>query len=294
MTKRRVSSRELGLVATEKLLGAEDLHYGYWDERLELKPENIRKAQEHYTEFILSHLPGPVTEGRPTTILDIGCGTGSTLLKLLQLGYAADGLCPSKPLCDRVREKQASVPDRPSELFPVRFEEMPEEGTQGRYDVALFSESFQYIPMPTSFEKLARLVRPGGSVVICDFFRTENDGDGGPGDGSFGGGHHLKAFYPLVEASPFEIEHDEDITDHISLNLELLNDILMNRIAPVLEMGGQYLEGRNPWIYKTIHWFARKKVRKIQYKYFSGFRSRETFERYKTYRLIKLRYGGGA
>ncbi len=293
MTKRRVSSRELGLVATEKLLGAEDLHYGYWDERLELKPENIRKAQEHYTDFLLSHLPGPVTDGEATTVLDIGCGTGSTLLKLLEAGYAADGLCPSEALCDRVREKQARVSERPSELFECRFEDLPGEEVAGRYDVALFSESFQYIPMPEAFERLSRIVRPGGLVVICDFFRTENDGDGGPGDGSFGGGHHLKAFSPQVEASPFTVEIDRDITDHISVNLELLNDILMNRVAPVLEMSGQYLQGRNPWIYKAIHWFARKKVRKIQFKYFSGFRSRETFERYKTYRLITLRHEGG-
>ena len=291
MTKRRVSSRELGLVATEKLLGAEDLHYGYWDDRLELKPENIRKAQEHYTEFLLSYLPGPTTASQPTTVLDIGCGTGATLLKLLKLGYAADGLCPSKPLCERVRQKQALVPDRPSELFDCRFEDLADEKNRGRYDVALFSESFQYIPMPDAFDKLARVVRPGGTVVICDFFRTRNDGDGGPGDGSFGGGHHLKDFYPQVEASPFEIEIDEDITDRIGPNLDLLNDILMNRLAPVLEMSGQYLQGRNPFIYRTVHWFARKRLRKIQYKYFSGFRSRETFERYKTYRLIRLRHG---
>jgi SAM-dependent methyltransferase len=287
---RRVSSRELGLVATEKLLEAEDLHYGYWDDRLELKAQNIRDAQEHYTDFLLSYLPGPTTDGRPTTVLDIGCGTGSTLLRLLRQGYAADGLCPSEPLCQRVREKQELVPDRPSKLFECRFEDLDEEETQGRYDVALFSESFQYIPMPDAFAKLSRLLRPGGSVVLCDFFRTLHDGDGGPGDRSFGGGHHLKDFYPLVEELPFEIDVDKDITAQITPNLELLNDILVNRVLPVLEMSGRYLEGRNPWIYRSVRWLARRKLDRVQFKYFSGFRSPETFERYKTYRLITLRY----
>ena len=65
---------------------------------------------------------------------------------------------------------------------------------------------------PEAFGRLARLLKPGGVVVICDFFRTEHDGDGGPGDKSFGGGHDLQEFYELVKSVPFEIETDRDIT----------------------------------------------------------------------------------
>jgi hypothetical protein len=28
------------------------------------------------------------------------------------------------------------------------------------------------------------ILKPGGKILICDFFRTGNDGDGAPGDGS--------------------------------------------------------------------------------------------------------------
>jgi len=33
----------------------------------------------------------------------------------------------------------------------------------------------------------------------------------------------------------------------------------------------------------------RKKLEKANYKYFSGYRSKETFERYKSYRLLVYR-----
>ncbi len=290
MKKRKVSSRELGLVATEKLLGVEDLHYGYWDDRLELKPQNVTKAQEHYTEFLLSHFPEPGRGEARTKVIDIGCGSGSTLVKLIRRGYDADGLCPAPALCDKIRERLQEFPDEGADVFQCKFEKMPAEKCDGTYDVGLFSESFQYIKMPVAFDHLAKLLKPGGKVIICDFFRTEHDGDGGPGDKSFGGGHDLQEFYDLLKTVPFKIETDIDITPQISPNLELLNDILMNRVKPVLQLTDEYLEGRNPWIYKTIRWFARKRIEKINYKYFSGHRTKATFERYKVYRLLVLVY----
>ena len=39
------------------------------------------------------------------------------------------------------------------------------------FDLCLFSESFQYIPMDVSLPKAARLA-PGGHVIVSDNFRT--------------------------------------------------------------------------------------------------------------------------
>ena len=36
-------------------------------------------------------------------------------------------------------------------------------------------------------------------------------------------------------------------------------------------------------------WSLRKKLKKANYKYFSGHRNKEVFERYKTYRLLIYR-----
>jgi hypothetical protein len=82
---------------------------------------------------------------------------------------------------------------------------------------------------------------------------------------------------------------DDDITKRVSPNLELLNDWLMNRAKPAGQTIHTYLSSNYSISTRLLMWFFRKKLRKLQYKYFSGHRSRETFERYKTYHLLVYR-----
>jgi hypothetical protein len=69
----------------------------------------------------------------------------------------------------------------------------------------------------------------------------------------------------------------------------LLNDWLMNRAKPASQTVHRYIRSNYPLSTRLLLWFFRKKLRKLQYKYFSGHRSRETFEKYKTYHLMVYR-----
>lgn len=274
-------SRELGLVLARQLLGVEDLHFGLWDTDLELRPGNLATAQQRYSDLLIGALPPP-----PARVLDIGCGTGHLLAQLLDRGYRVDGVIPAPSLAKVVRERLAERPGSDARLFECKFEDFPVAQMAGAYDVALFAESFQYIPMDASLPAAHTLLKPGGTMVICDFFKTEHHGDGGTGDRSFGGGHALKDFRATIAATPLRQLRDEDLTPRVSPNLDLINDILLNKVKPVGESLGRYFGDNYPLTSWVVRKLLAKKIAKANYKYFSGHRSKATFERYKSYRLL--------
>ena len=288
-----MSSRELGLVLAQQLLDIEDLHYGLWDPDLAVSLANIPLAQQRYTTQLLDLL-GRLLKGvsRPR-ILDVGCGTGHMLEQILARGYDVDAVNPSAYLNQQVRQRLARINAASTRLLETDFESMPDEACRNCYDLLLLSESFQYIPLPEFFANTARLLKTGGRVVICDFFKTAAHCDGEAGDRSFSGGHILGEFYRCVGESVFEIERDEDLTKQVSPNIALLDEWLTRRLVPAAGSIDLYLQGAYPKTTRLMKWLLRRKLERARYKYFSGNRSQAVFEKYKSYRLIVLRHGSG-
>ncbi|MBL1276659.1 MAG: class I SAM-dependent methyltransferase [Ectothiorhodospiraceae bacterium] len=293
--KDKMNSKELGLVLGQQILGVNDLHYGLWEHDIPLSFANVAEAQQRYTDRIIDALPsanGGGTGGG-TKVIDIGCGTGHILGQLLDRGFVADGLVPAPKLAEQVRKRLAERSSKPARLFEATFEQFPVDEYREGYDAALFSESYQYIPMAASFPILAKIIKPGGVIVICDFFKTEHAGDGQPGDKSFGGGHKMSTFYEELEKHPFSLVQDEDITHLVSPNIKLLDEALMLKIVPAGKTLNRFLTENYPrtWgIIKAIFkLFLGKKIEKQKYKYFTGNRTQAVFERYKTYRLLVLK-----
>ena len=285
----KMTSRELGLVLAQQLLAVEELHYGLWDPDLELSLVNLPVAQQRYSEMLLMLVGRLLAGASAPHILDVGCGTGQMLQQLTMRGFQVDAVNPSAHLNRKVRERLAAMGNTTSVLLETGFESIPEEHCQGQYDLLLFSESFQYIPLADICARAPALLNASGQIVICDFFKTAAHRAGGEGDRSFSGGHVLSEFYRLLETSEFEMEQDEDITARISPNIALLDEWLTQRLVPAVGSIDQYLQSSHPRLTKIFKWLARRKLERVRYKYLSGNRSQAMFEKYKSYRLIVLR-----
>ena len=225
-----MSSRELGLILAQQLLDVEDLHYGLWDSDLDLTLGNLAIAQQRYSDLLLDTAAGLLAHLPRPRILDVGCGTGHLAAQMLSRGWEVTAVSPTRSLADLARQRLADFPDSQARLLEDRFEDL-ESHRLGKFDLMLFSESFQYIPLPALFDKLPELLSPGSCVLRSDFFKTAVHGDGEPGDRCLGGGHGLAAFYDCLAQSPFELLRDDDITARVSPTIELLDVWLVFRLA---------------------------------------------------------------
>ena len=274
----RAVGLDVGLAFIRWLTGAENLHYGLWT-GLEVTAGNLRVAQDNYSAKLFGYLP----EGR-LRILDIGGGAGETARKLLALGHHVEIVVPSAFLAARCREtaKGATVHETTFEAFT---------GT-GPYDLCLFSESFQYIPMTESLPKCARLLAPGGQVLIADCFRTDaylGRQKTGPQPG---GGHRLSAFREAVAGSSFSIAAEEDITEAVAPSIDLeqrLFNVLGHGVTRVSDEVRAKRPGTHWALGRLVGLFlSRKRRDNLMQRLTGSSRTSEAFTRYNRYQIFRL------
>lgn len=267
---RKVDSKEVGLeighILFKYFLDTEYLHYGLFTDNLDTEVSNLAPAQINYAKFLISNIP-PQTK----TILDVGCGSGKFAHELIQKGYQVDCVSPGTILTEHARK----LLNGKSEIFQQKFEEV---NTDKKYDMILFSESFQYINMDASFTNSIKFLNPDGHIMICDFFKNEVEGIS-----PLGGGHNFKEFQQVVKKYPVNLIKEQNITDETAPTIDLVNKLSMEVIMPVYNLLFLLLEDRFKWVAKFIKWKYKKKLEKIQNKHFKGERSGENFKKYKTY-----------
>lgn len=274
----KVDSKEVGLIAGLNLfnffLGTRDLHYGLWQDDLEVSIQNLPAAQQRYSEFLISHIPDGVKR-----ILDVGCGAGGLASELLARGFEVEGVSPS-PLLSEAAQQQAG---EGFNIHQGRFEDVSFDQDQ-KFDLVMFSESFQYISLDSVFENAIRRLNAGGYILICDFFKTA-----APGRSVIGGGHPLEKFRAALEKSDLQVLVDEDITRETAPNLDIVDQMGRELFYPTFKLIGYAFDSNHPWLAKLFRWKYQKKIKKINRKYLSGERNGKNFALHKAYRLLLLR-----
>ena len=263
---------EIGLVLSRFFLNTEHLHFGYWPDDLSVNLENLKKAQNYHSDQILNSVPDGVK-----TVLDVGSGSGGLAEKLVNNGYTVDCVSPSDYLSDAIEEKLKNSVS----VYRSTFEKLELEK---KYDLVIFSESFQYVNIKKSLKKIPLAVHDKGHLLICDFFRQP-----GTGTKPLGGGHGWKVFQDSLASCSFTEIVNKDITKETARTYDLISQIINEVADPVRSLSAKYLDSHYPKGMRLLRWYFDKKIKRINRIYFSGKMTGEMFNKLKTYRVLLYR-----
>lgn len=246
MSKDKFDSRavglDIGLAFSRWLTGKENLHYGIW-EGLDVCAGNVGDAQEAYTAKLFELLPNG-----PLRILDIGGGAGETAKKLCALGHHVEVVVPSAFLAERCR---VNAPE--AVVHEAMFQDARPTGP---FDLCLFSESFQYIPLPESLPRCMKLLKPGGHILIADCFRSETFTPDKV-HATVGGGHPIAAFRRFLADMPLDIVSEEDVTADVAPSIDVEQG-LFNVVGYGLTRVDQQMASQRPKLRGFIRWVIRR------------------------------------
>jgi SAM-dependent methyltransferase len=241
------------------------LHYGYWPDRTadEISLSRLARAQQAYFD----ELAGAIPDGTKS-VLDVGSGTGSNAVRLIQKGYGVECVCPSAKLNEIAKQKLPAG----TVIHECLFEDL---ATDKVYDLLLFAESFHYLDAARALPQVAARARK--SVVIFDYFPRQ---EGGARQGI----SHRQFTQMLSEVGVFRIVSDRDVTGCITPTFEVLDRIANNHVRPfVAQAIAEFKADHQVWSF-----FLNYPIRKLARRLAKASNKHATFPQKFEYRLIVL------
>jgi SAM-dependent methyltransferase len=268
--KRRYN--DIALQLARRLYGLEYLHYGYFKD---LSPtiDQLPQAQEAYVQLLLAAIPDGVAD-----VLDVGCGGGGIARQLLDRGYQVSCVDPDPYMMTTTWETTGG-------RIGVHhgFYEKIEDLRAASADLVLMSESCQYINPVAGFQQTLHVLRPGGHLLIADFFKIR-DLDQPYLSRS---GHRLEKFLAHADNAGLELIHQHDITPETAPTMDIYQAILLGKVIPVVDALSAALSRRHPWVHRALRRMFGKKAAQLRLKYHH--QDSATFSHYKGYFVLLFR-----
>lgn len=136
---------------------------------------NATQAFEYVNCYVLSQL-SKAHNGVPKAarIIDLGCGIGGTSTWLAARSDAhVIGVTLSAVQCQWATERAAKL--NVTERCSFLTSDMTATRLQGPFDMGYAIESLVHVAEPSAFfREAARLIRPGGKLVLCDDYLAPN------------------------------------------------------------------------------------------------------------------------
>lgn len=107
-------------------------------------------------------------------VADIGTGTGINAIELARLGLRVVAIDHSTRMLDAARAKIAEESDLDIDLRHGEASALPLR--ESEVDAALVHMVLHYLPSPAeAIAEMARVVKPGGTVIVVDFVAHQHD-----------------------------------------------------------------------------------------------------------------------
>ena len=221
-----------------RILPSDFLHYGYFED-VELKPERVSldalaAAQARYAELLLE-LVGP----NASPVLDIGCGMGGLTRMLHARGHDPVALTPDRLQAAYVAKH---VPD--VQVIRSKLEKLDADAHAGRYASVVTAESLQYLKLDQALPILQKILRPGGSWVACDYFKTQTTADATC--------HHFDTFAERVVADGWRIVYQRDVTAHVLPTLAFIHMLATRFGLPLMDFAVLRLRRKQPALHHLL------------------------------------------
>lgn len=235
---------DFGLKFLHQAMKLESLHFGMFTDGIPRDLDHIKDAQIEYTKTLVGMIPDGMK-----TVLDVGCGVGSSCKVMHDAGYAVEGLSP-----DNYHKEVFPQRCGPDVLFHHSgFEPF---AADKKYDCLFFSESPQYIKKDQFWPKCVEITHEGSCVVAADFFQQVPNDE-----------YHMcfleSDFVARAEKAGFKVDVHRDITQDVLPNLDISRMLLCDYGQNFYQFTLDAVRVQSPIVWRIIKLLFGRKLKTV-------------------------------